>query len=384
MPKLDFNAIIHALRTDYLKAMPAGAQVLVSAGCSGRWYFDWVTEQYGPVAKHYGVEAYSPQPQDLPANAIWLKEEIDSMRSIPDGSADLVFAGQTIEHLWPSQFAGFLLEARRVLQPGGTLVMDSPNRLVTHMTGWYQPQHTAELRVDEIVKVTKMAGFKVDAVKGMWLCYDREKHLAYPFEPENYDTFDFETDPRVSAAVDRPQDSFIWWLEASADDTPSQPKAAIEAVLQSIYDQAFDAALNRWWHSVGTASGQGRNRLVKVATGEIGYPVFGPYIPLRPGTHSAHFHIGLTQPPKRPERQALLIDVSAEMGTRTIAQRWLSSWDLKLRKLTRFDLTFESSETLFGVEFRVLTHGKVAVAVRAPVDYLDHGQWRAMGLAPNP
>lgn len=382
MPIDDFNGVVHALRTTYLERMPAGAQVLVSAGCSGRWYFDWINDHYGRVSRHYGVEAYSPQPAELPDNAVWLPETLDAMGSIPDGSADLVFAGQTVEHLWPAQLAGFLLEARRVLRPGGWLVMDSPNRLITQMTRWYQPQHTAELRVDEISRLTTLAGFDVERIKGLWLCYDRDRHALHGFEPTDYTTLDLTHERRALDALDRPEDSFIWWLEASPSTRPPRPKAELEAEIRAIYQEAFDAATIRWWNAIGRVTGHGRNRLVSAGAGEAGYLLYGPYVPLQPGTYRVSFFVGLSEPGGLGARSAVLIDVTCDQGTRTLASRQLATWRLPHGRLRRFDLTFSSKETLFGVEFRVFAHGHAAVVVRAPVDVVDQSQWVAVGMAP--
>ncbi len=383
MSALPLNTVLHALRTEYLKVMPPGAQTLVSAGCSGRWYFDWVDQNYGAVTKHIGVEAYSPKPADLPANAVWLPEPIDAMTSVADGTADLVFAGQTVEHLWPAQLAGFLLEARRVLRPDGWLVMDSPNRLITQMTSWHQPQHTAELRVDEIVALTQMAGFTVERVKGLWLCYDRDRHALLPLEPA-FDVLDATQEPRAVGAIERPADSFIWWLEARPNDTPPAARAELTARLQAIYETAFEAAISRWEHLIGKVSGYGRNRIVSAGPNERGYLLYGPYVPLLAGKHSAHFYVGLTEPMKRNENHAVLVEVTCEQGQRILAQRWISSNALRAGALTRFDLEFTVKDTIFGVEFRVLTEGRAPVAVRAPVDYLDHQLWAASRLTPSP
>jgi SAM-dependent methyltransferase len=75
---------------------------------------------------------HSPRPPDpLPPKVEWLQRNLGDLSPIDDGSVDLVFAGQVIEHLWPEDVAGFLAEAHRVLRPGGFLALDSPNRLVT-------------------------------------------------------------------------------------------------------------------------------------------------------------------------------------------------------------------------------------------------------------
>ena len=110
----NFNDFIHFLRTQELKQIPQGFSVFLSAGCSGRWYFDWINENYPGIKKHIGVEAYSPKPVDLPPEVIWSKDLLSEMKSVGDNSIEIAFAGQTIEHLWPEQFSGFLKEIHRV------------------------------------------------------------------------------------------------------------------------------------------------------------------------------------------------------------------------------------------------------------------------------
>lgn len=44
---------------------------------------------------------------------------------VPDGSVDLVWAGEVIEHLFDTEF--FLEDLRRVLAPGGRLILSTPN-----------------------------------------------------------------------------------------------------------------------------------------------------------------------------------------------------------------------------------------------------------------
>lgn len=137
----DFNELLHTLRTNELQQMPKGAKIFLSAGCAGRWYFDWIRENYAGITRHFGIEAYSPKPDDLPDEVTWLADHIHDMKSVAGNEVDLVFAGQTVEHLWPDQLAGFLCEANRVLKQDGWLVLDSPNRSITQALGWCQPEH---------------------------------------------------------------------------------------------------------------------------------------------------------------------------------------------------------------------------------------------------
>jgi hypothetical protein len=65
--------------------------------------------------RHVGVEAYESMPDDLPAYVEWIVNTADKMSGVENSSVDLVFAGQTTEHLWADELAGFLLESHRVL-----------------------------------------------------------------------------------------------------------------------------------------------------------------------------------------------------------------------------------------------------------------------------
>src|SRR5690242_14554522 len=177
LPTHDPYAMLHELRTRELRKMPPGAETFLSGGASGSWYFDWVRDNYpGKLRKHIGVEAYLPRPETLPPEVEWIADYLGNMHHVPTGAVDLVFAGETVEHVWPDDLANFLCESHRVLRPGGWLVLDSPNRRVTQPLKWYYGQHTAELTVDEAVEIARLAGFGEARVRGLWLCYHREAH----------------------------------------------------------------------------------------------------------------------------------------------------------------------------------------------------------------
>ncbi|MGC4944291.1 class I SAM-dependent methyltransferase [Kribbella sp. DT2] len=69
-----------------------------------------------------------------------------------DGSFDLITSLQTIEHLWEQP--RFVAECARILAPGGTLVLTTPNRLTFPPGNWY---HTTELTMAELVELTEPA-----------------------------------------------------------------------------------------------------------------------------------------------------------------------------------------------------------------------------------
>lgn len=178
----DINHVLHHFRGEALRRLPKGARHFVSVGCSGTWYFHWIAETYGHVELHTGVEFYSPQPSDLPHYTRWIANTAGDMHDIPDASADLLFSGQNIEHLWVEEIVGFLSESQRVLKEDGLLVVDSPNRLITAKLGWSHPEHTIEFTPDEMQELLTLAGFDLERQHGIWLCADPHSGSALPFE----------------------------------------------------------------------------------------------------------------------------------------------------------------------------------------------------------
>ena len=206
-----FHLANHELRTLELELLPKGARRVLSVGANGRRYFDWFETAVGPVDEHLGVEAYEPMPDDLPSYVTWIPDTADHMSRVSDGTVDLVFAGQTTEHLWSYELAGFLEEGFRVLRPNGLLVLDSPNRLITEHLLRSHGGHTVELSPGEIVELVTLAGCDVMDLHGLW---------GSKLDGRVLQLEELIDDPAVfvrKSASGRhdPDDSFAWWLNAS-------------------------------------------------------------------------------------------------------------------------------------------------------------------------
>ena len=90
--------------------------------------------------------------------------------ALPLGTSavDVVVCLQVIEHLWDQP--AFLAECARVLRPGGTLVVSTPNRL-TFSPGRdtpLNPFHTRELTATELAGLLGEAGFGAHRMLGVW------------------------------------------------------------------------------------------------------------------------------------------------------------------------------------------------------------------------
>ncbi len=84
-----------------------------------------------------------------------------------DGSVDVVVNFQVIEHLWDQ--GQFLDECFRVLAPGGSLLISTPNR-ITFSPGRdtpLNPFHTRELNASELTELLEDAQFSVETMTGV-------------------------------------------------------------------------------------------------------------------------------------------------------------------------------------------------------------------------
>jgi SAM-dependent methyltransferase len=83
---------------------------------------------------------------------------------IGDASVDLVFSGESIEHVTEADAERFVAEAYRVLRPGGFFCLDTPNRALTVLQSpdaFIHPEHKKEYTVDELVAMVERRGFEV-------------------------------------------------------------------------------------------------------------------------------------------------------------------------------------------------------------------------------
>ncbi len=90
------------------------------------------------------------------------------LSGIADASVDLVYSGQSIEHVPPEVGAHVLSEVARILRPGGHLGLDTPNGRVTRLQqdDFVDPDHEVEYQLGELTDLIEGAGLIVVDCKG--------------------------------------------------------------------------------------------------------------------------------------------------------------------------------------------------------------------------
>jgi len=93
-----------------------------------------------------------------------------NLASLPvaDSSVDVVVNFQVIEHLWDQP--QFITECLRVLRPGGSLLMSTPNRITftPDSDTPVNPFHTRELNAAELRMLLIDGGFDVRSMSGVF------------------------------------------------------------------------------------------------------------------------------------------------------------------------------------------------------------------------
>jgi SAM-dependent methyltransferase len=357
-----FNELLHQLRSYELARMPRVTGTMLSAGCSDASYFAWIAAWYGAVDRHVGVELYLPEPDELPAGVEWLKRSVGDMTDVEDGSVALVFSGQNIEHLFGDDAVDFLLESKRVLEPDGWLVMDSPNREITSALTWTQPQHTIEFTPAEAAELVTLAGFDVADVRGLWLCRDAATDKMLPrWAVGDADPSATEVLRRSVLASHDPANSFVWWLEATrASREPDA--AALRTLYDEIYARAWAERQQRFSHVIGERREHDGQQVVSVPEAVTGYALYGPFMPLVPGDYQVTFTLRRLGAVAADQPVAVL-DVAHGEGT-VITDRSVLGHELPQNVWTDLNASFTLSDLAWGGQFRVFSTGAAALEVK--------------------
>jgi predicted SAM-dependent methyltransferase len=122
-------------------------------------------ELYTEICGEYDQVIETPQG---PVNYVYTS--MSDLSAFADGTIDLVYAGQSIEHVTVDEAKVVLREVHRVLKPGGHFCFDTPNHRVTILDPDYHvDDHKYEYTHQEMTALLEGHGFAVREAKGIVL-----------------------------------------------------------------------------------------------------------------------------------------------------------------------------------------------------------------------
>src|SRR6185437_10324412 len=91
------------------------------------------------------------------------------LSGLPSASFDMVYSGQSIEHVTRRDASKVLAQVRRVLKPGGVLAIDTPNGRVTRVQQleFIDPDHKYEYTHREMVAMLEGSGLRMERAHGI-------------------------------------------------------------------------------------------------------------------------------------------------------------------------------------------------------------------------
>jgi SAM-dependent methyltransferase len=96
-------------------------------------------------------------------------QSMTDLAAFADGSFDLVYSGQSIEHVSEDEADAVLREVWRILEPGGVFAFDTPNARVTRFqqAAFVDPDHKIEYTAPQLDAKLREAGFEIVDRKGL-------------------------------------------------------------------------------------------------------------------------------------------------------------------------------------------------------------------------
>ncbi len=110
----------------------------LQCGCGGAIRRQWLNSDFMIVEDQAGNETSPGQLVRLDGDRYYLQHDAIEPFPIEDGSLDCCYSEHFIEHLEPDEGVGWLAEMRRLLRPGGTLRVSTPDQR-RYVEGYFDP-----------------------------------------------------------------------------------------------------------------------------------------------------------------------------------------------------------------------------------------------------
>jgi predicted SAM-dependent methyltransferase len=183
-PMTQFGPSLHYGRGVFIRSLPRARRILDIGGAArgdpngalvlmGYPYaFDELvivelpSEERHPLYQDESRPSSVESPQGL---VTYRYHSMTDLSSYASGTFDLVYSGQSIEHVFRHEADSTLSQVRRVLKPGGYLAIDTPNSTLTRLqqNAFIDPDHKYEFSHREMVAMLRGNGFVIEQALGI-------------------------------------------------------------------------------------------------------------------------------------------------------------------------------------------------------------------------
>jgi ubiquinone/menaquinone biosynthesis C-methylase UbiE len=180
----DLLVSLHHSRCDFVRSMPRARRILDlggthqgdRAGAFVRMGYPYGFEELTIVDlphedRHeiYRLSEVADRVQTDKGPVVYRYHSMADLSEYADESFDLVYSGQTIEHVTEAECDLVLAEVRRVLEPGGWFGVDTPNGPVCRLQqeDFINPDHKVEYSHKEFTEKLLAAGYEIVDAKGL-------------------------------------------------------------------------------------------------------------------------------------------------------------------------------------------------------------------------
>ncbi len=183
-PMTQFGPSLHFGRGIFVRSLPAARRILDIGGVAvgvpygalvlmGYPYrFDELVIVDLPSEDRHELYRTEEQPRsvDTPAGQVTYRyHSMTDLSGYASGSFDMVYSGESIEHITRREAEHVLAEVRRVLKPGGVFALDTPNATMTRLQQevFIDPDHEYEYRHEELAAMLRGHGFEIERAQGI-------------------------------------------------------------------------------------------------------------------------------------------------------------------------------------------------------------------------
>jgi len=183
-PMTEFGPSLHYGRGVFIRSLPRARRILDIGGAAvgdpsgalvlmGYPYpFEELTVVDLPSEDRHALyrDESRPASAETPQGLVTYRyHSMTDLSAYPSGSFDMVYSGQSIEHVTRRQANGVLAQARRVLRPGGVFALDTPNSRLTRLQQheFIDPDHKYEYAHAEMAAMLRGNGFVLERAVGI-------------------------------------------------------------------------------------------------------------------------------------------------------------------------------------------------------------------------